>query len=126
MVRQLARAYGRAMDTLKKRPSRRTAAKSLAAAATGLGLLLSASGASAHNSHGWYWTERYADSRLANSYSIVVDADCIGWGTRKGRKYDHFFCGLQLDDGTGVEVTVEVLGRRRARVLYNDETDIIR
>jgi hypothetical protein len=87
--------------------------------------------ASAHDSNGWYWTERYGALRLERSYADVVDADCLGWGpwrwTRGGdQKFSHLSCGLELDSGTGIQVTVEVLGKRRARVLYNDDTDVIR
>lgn len=93
-------------------------------------VLLAAATADAHRSR-WYWTEHRADTRLMQSYSDVRDADCFGFGpTRRtsARRvmYSHFTCSLTLDDGTGLSVTVEVRGRRRARVLYNHATDIIR
>jgi hypothetical protein len=85
--------------------------------------------AQAHDSNGWYWSERYADQRL-ESYADVVNADCLGWGpwrrSRGGYIYSHFSCGVESDDGTNAEVTVEVLGRRKARVLYNERSVVIR
>jgi hypothetical protein len=91
--------------------------------------LLFPSGAAAHNSRGWFWTEGYADRRLER-FADIVDADCLGVGPWRwnGRryKYNHFTCGLIHDDGTGIEVTVEVLGRTRARVLYNERVVVIR
>lgn len=94
-------------------------------------LLLAPGGGQAHNSHGWYWSERKADRRVLHSYSDVRSCDCIGWGpVRKKRggtaKYSHFSCSMVLDDGTGMLPTVEVLGRNKARILYNDASDIIR
>ena len=92
-------------------------------------VIASTTAADAHRTR-WFWSEKKADARLENSYSDVRRADCLGFGptkrTRAGRRYSHFSCGLRLTDGTGMTVTVEVLGRRKARVLYNDGTDIIR
>jgi hypothetical protein len=100
--------------------------KNVSAAIALMLVMVFAATADAHRSR-WYWTERKADIRITTSYSDVRNADCIGFGpTRGGVRYSHFFCSLKLDDGTGMTVTVETLGRRKARVLYNHQTDIIR
>jgi hypothetical protein len=93
-----------------------------------VGVMVPAYPAEGHPSR-FFWTERKAEKRLKQSYSDIRRADCIGFGptrnSRAGVKYAHFSCGLRLDTGTGIEVTMETLGRRKARVAYNDETDII-
>ena len=92
------------------------------------GLVVPAS-ASAHNSNAWYWTAGYAEQRLER-FADIVDADCLGMGPRRrsghSYMYRQFTCGLVHDDGTGIEVTVDVLGRTRARVLYNERVVVIR
>jgi hypothetical protein len=92
------------------------------------GVMVPAYPAEGHPSR-WFWTEHKAEKRLKHSYSDIRRADCIGFGptrrSRAGTKYAHFSCGLRLDDGTGIQVTMETLGRRKARVAYNDQTDII-
>jgi len=124
------RAASLPRDRGARRPTRVGRAGRAIACAVALLLLAPAVG-QAHNSHGWYWSERKADRRVLHSYSDVESCDCIGWGpVRKRRggtaRYNHFSCSMVLDDGTGILPTLVVLGRKKARMLYNDASDIIR
>lgn len=112
-------------------PTTGTRITHLAASTAVLAPLAPASVAHAHDSRGWYWSERNTDRRLLSSYGDSASSDCVGWGpttvTRRGQvKYSHFSCSVELEDGTGMLPTVEVLGRRKARVLYDDASDVIR
>ena len=110
-----------------------SAAPRCVAAAVAVGALaaISPAAADAHDSNGWYWTERKADRRVMKSYSDISSCDCIGWGpTKTSRRgvvrYSHFSCSMVLEDGTWVLPTLEVLGRKKARMRYGDAVDIIR
>lgn len=71
-------------------------------------LLVWPAGAKAHNSHGWYWSESLAETRMFAKYD-VLRCDCDGYGARifkRGRAlYKHFDC----DTGSIVDAEWSVL-----------------
>lgn len=88
-----------------------------------IGVLLAltfATPASAHNSHGWFWSEGLAQARYRAHYG-VYSVDCRGIGqhirryneasARWSSLYRHFDCFDTTTQGEDEEVILHVKGR---------------